>query len=149
VSAPPANDYASSASNALGNSSEADHAHGKIYKYRHLPWTKHVLLFNSALTCRVGVAGSHAGCGWHDVTSALLRGLSEINGDVVYLCWGQPALRIIQKLKVSADVHGRIIASPHPSPLSAYRGFFGSKPFTRTNHLLAELNREPIDWQLP
>lgn len=109
------------------------------------PWAQHCLLLNAALSCQPGLAGSHRKSGWHVVTQQLLRGLVEINPDVVFLCWGQPALRLVQKL----PPHGRVIASAHPSPLSAHRGFFGSRPFTRVNAALEELGREPIDWRLP
>lgn len=109
------------------------------------PWTEHCLLLNAALSCQPGVAGSHDKCGWHGVTQALLTGLTAINPDIVFLCWGARALSMVQKLPPV----GRVIASAHPSPLSAHRGFFGSRPFTRTNKTLIEFGREPINWQLP
>ena len=109
------------------------------------PWCEHTLLLNAALSCRPGAAGSHAKAGWHEVTRALLTGLSAINPNLVFLCWGQPALRLVQKLPPV----GRVIPSAHPSPLSAHRGFLGSCPFSRANAALADMGRQPVNWRLP
>lgn len=110
------------------------------------PWARQgVLLLNAALTCRVGQAGSHSRCGWHEVTSQLLSGLYEQNPGLVFLCWGRPALRLAERLDIPGS---QLLASAHPSPLSARRGFFGSRPFSSANRMLAGMGAESIDWRL-
>lgn len=104
-----------------------------------------VLLLNAALTCQVGQAGSHSRCGWHEVTSQLLSGLREQNPDVVFLCWGRPALTLAQRLDIPDS---QLLSSAHPSPLSARRGFFGSRPFSSVNRKLSDLGSGSIDWRL-
>jgi uracil-DNA glycosylase len=103
-----------------------------------------VLLLNRVLTVRAGAPASHRGRGWEKVTEQAIRALVERGGPLVAVLWGRDA----QTLKpLLADVP--YIESAHPSPLSASRGFFGSRPFSRVNALLAELGAEPINWQLP
>jgi len=102
-----------------------------------------VLLLNSVLTVRAHAAGSHRGRGWEEFTDAVLRAVDRVSPPCVFILWGADA----QKKRALVDeTRHRVIAGPHPSPLSAYRGFFGSRPFSRTNELLRELRRPPIDW---
>jgi len=102
------------------------------------------LLLNRVLTVRAGTPASHRGRGWEKVTEQAIRALVERGGPLVAVLWGRDA----QTLKpLLGDVP--CIESAHPSPLSASRGFFGSRPFSRVNALLAELRAEPINWQLP
>lgn len=109
------------------------------------PWTTQgVLLLNRVLTVRPGAPGSHRGKGWEDVTDAAIRGLVQRGGPLVAVLWGRDA----QGLRPLLD-GTPVIASPHPSPMSADRGFFGSRPFTRTNALLREQAAPPVDWLLP
>lgn len=103
-----------------------------------------VLLLNRHLTVRAGQAGSHARLGWEAVTSRAVGALAERGGPLVAVLWGGHAQSLAPKL---AGVP--IIASAHPSPLSSYRGFFGSRPFSRANELLDEQGADPIDWSLP
>ncbi|MCI1892363.1 MAG: uracil-DNA glycosylase [Schleiferilactobacillus perolens] len=104
-----------------------------------------VLLLNSVLTVRAGDAFSHAGKGWETLTDAAIKALSA-RGGVVFILWGNAAKK---KIPLIDKARNRIIASAHPSPLSASRGFFGSRPFSRANAALAELGESPINWQLP
>ncbi|ERL66245.1 uracil-DNA glycosylase [Schleiferilactobacillus shenzhenensis] len=104
-----------------------------------------VLLLNSVLTVRAGAAFSHAGKGWEELTDAAIKALSE-RGGVVFILWGNAAKR---KSVFIDTTRNRIISSAHPSPLSANRGFFGSRPFSRANAALQELGESPINWQLP
>ena len=109
------------------------------------PWTKQgVLLLNRVLTTRPGSSGAHQGKGWEDVTDAAIRALAARGGPLVAILWGRPAQSLE---KLLGDVPR--IKSPHPSPLSADRGFFGSHPFSRANALLVEQGGEPVDWALP
>jgi len=102
-----------------------------------------VLLLNSVLTVRAHAAGSHRGHGWEEFTDAVLRAVNRVSPPCVFILWGADA----QKKRALVDeTRHRVIAGPHPSPLSAYRGFFGSRPFSRTNELLHELGVPPIDW---
>lgn len=101
-----------------------------------------VLLLNRHLTTGLGSAGSHIGLGWQDFTDAAVRALAQHHGrDLVAVLWGNQA-RTAQPLLGAAQ----IVASAHPSPLSAHRGFFGSKPFSQVNQALEKVGREPIDW---
>jgi uracil-DNA glycosylase len=103
-----------------------------------------VLLLNRVLTVRAGSPASHRGRGWEKVTEQAIRALVDRGGPLVAILWGRDA----QTLKpLLGDVPA--IESTHPSPLSASRGFFGSRPFSRVNALLTELGAEPINWQLP
>lgn len=103
-----------------------------------------VLLLNRVLTVRAGAAGSHRGQGWEDVTTCAVEALAARGGALVALLWGRDAQSAASLL---GDVP--VIASAHPSPLSARNGFFGSRPFSRANALLAEQGAAPIDWRLP
>ena len=100
-----------------------------------------VLLLNRVLTVGAGQAGSHRGWGWESITNAVVQGLVQRGGPLVALLWGKEAQAVSGLL---GDVP--VIASAHPSPLSAHRGFFGSRPFSRANQLLIESGAEPIDW---
>lgn len=102
-----------------------------------------VMLLNRVLTVRAGDAGSHRGMGWEAVTEQAVRALAGRGGPLVAILWGRPA----QTLKPLLG-NVPVIASPHPSPLSARRGFFGSKPFSRCNELLEEQGAAPIDWRV-
>ncbi|WP_091053723.1 uracil-DNA glycosylase [Glycomyces sambucus] len=109
------------------------------------PWAQQgVLLLNRSLSVAPGTPASHRGKGWEPVTEQAIKALAERGGPAVAVLWGADA----RKLK---DLLGPIpsIESAHPSPLSARRGFFGSKPFSRVNVLLAEQGGEPVDWRLP
>jgi uracil-DNA glycosylase len=104
-----------------------------------------VLLLNTGLTVRAGDAGSHAGRGWERFTDAVIRVVVEHSPRAVFILWGNPA-------RAKRDLLGpgnAVIESPHPSPLAAYRGFFGSRPFSRCNAALTEAGLPPINWSLP
>ncbi|QFQ92170.1 uracil-DNA glycosylase [Lacticaseibacillus manihotivorans] len=107
--------------------------------------TQGVLLLNSVLTVQDGRANSHQNRGWEQLTDAAIAALSD-RGGVVFILWGASARA---KAKVIDRSKNAIIESPHPSPLSAYRGFFGSRPFSKTNEALAQMGETPINWQLP
>lgn len=110
-------------------------------------WAKQgVLLLNTVLTVRNGQAYSHRGQGWEQLTDAIIQKLNERAQPVVFILWGKPAQEKIKMIDTSRHV---IIQAPHPSPLSAHRGFFGSKPFSKANQALERLGETPIDWQLP
>ncbi|NIQ55022.1 MAG: uracil-DNA glycosylase, partial [Gammaproteobacteria bacterium] len=103
-----------------------------------------VLLLNAVLTVREGEPGSHAGRGWERFTDAVVERICAKRDRVVFLLLGNQA----QKKLVSVDLSNHaVVAAPHPSPLSARRGFFGSRVFSATNALLQEAGREPIDWR--
>ena len=109
------------------------------------PWAEQgVLLLNRVLTVAPGVAGAHRGRGWEAVTECAINALAERGGPLAAILWGRDA----QGLK---PMLGEIpwVQSPHPSPLSASRGFFGSRPFSRVNDLLVRQGGEPVDWCLP
>ena len=107
-------------------------------------WTDQgVLLLNACLTVPAGQANGHAGLIWEEFTDAVIRLVSQEEEHVVFILWGAYARK--KKSLIDASKH-LIIESAHPSPLSAYRGFFGSRPFSRTNAYLSEMGREPIDW---
>ncbi|MEB3069094.1 uracil-DNA glycosylase [[Mycobacterium] vasticus] len=103
-----------------------------------------VLLLNRVLTVRPGTPASHRGKGWEAVTECAIRALVARSQPMVAILWGRDAGTLKPMLNESC----RTIESPHPSPLSASRGFFGSRPFSRANELLGELGAEPIDWRL-
>jgi uracil-DNA glycosylase len=106
-------------------------------------WARHgVLLLNSVLTVRAHDAGSHRKRGWETFTDCVIQTVSENPEPVVFVLWGNFAR---SKAALIAD-HHYIIESPHPSPLSASRGFFGTKPFSRANEALIAAGREPVDW---
>lgn len=101
-----------------------------------------VLLLNTVLTVREGQANSHRKQGWEQFTDGVIETISRQQQPVVFVLWGKPAEK---KLSLIAQHHATIV-SAHPSPLSAFRGFFGSRPFSRTNQLLIESGQSPIDW---
>ncbi|MDX1673256.1 MAG: uracil-DNA glycosylase [Longimicrobiales bacterium] len=110
------------------------------------PWARRgVLLLNAVLTVREGAPGSHRGKGWETFTDAVVEAASRGGDPVVFMLLGNRARE--KAGGVDDDRHG-VIEVPHPSPLSAYRGFFGSRVFSRTNALLEALGREPVDWSL-
>ena len=109
-------------------------------------WAKQgVLLLNTVLTVRAHQANSHRGIGWEEFTDAAIRVLNEQDRPMVFILWGRPAQ---MKKSMLTNPNHLIIESPHPSPVSAYRGFFGSRPFSRTNKYLKEHGLKEIDWQI-
>jgi len=102
-----------------------------------------ILMLNTVLTVRDGKANSHRGKGWEVFTNEIIKELNERQEPVVFVLWGKPAQ---EKMKLIDTNRHRIITSSHPSPLSAYRGFFGSKPFSQINAILADLGTKPINW---
>ncbi|MDE6713590.1 MAG: uracil-DNA glycosylase [Lachnospiraceae bacterium] len=109
-------------------------------------WAKQgVLLLNTVLTVRAHQANSHRGIGWEQFTDAIIKAVNEQDRPIVFLLWGAPA----QKKKAMLDNPKHLVLeAPHPSPLSAYRGFFGCRHFSKTNEFLKENGVEPIDWQI-
>ena len=105
-----------------------------------------VLLLNTGLTVEAGQAGSHAGRGWEAITDAAIRAVAEREAPSAFLLWGAHAQRKLRDIPALSDPRHLVIQSPHPSPLSARRGFFGSRPFSRTNAFLREAGRGEIDW---
>jgi uracil-DNA glycosylase len=116
-----------------------------------VPWAEQgVLLLNAVLTVRAHQPTSHQGKGWETFTDQAIRALSERSEPLVFVLWGNYArkkLSIIQESPQAAQ--HKVIAGPHPSPLSANRGFFGSRPFSKINDDLKAFGRPEIDWQLP
>jgi uracil-DNA glycosylase len=109
------------------------------------PWAdRGVLLLNRSLTVQAGQPNSHQGKGWEAVTEQAIRALAARGGPLVAILWGRNARSLVPLLGGAP-----CIESAHPSPLSARNGFFGSRPFSRANTLLAEQGAEPIDWRLP
>lgn len=109
-------------------------------------WAKQgVLLLNTVLTVRAHAANSHRGIGWEEFTDACIRICSEQDRPMVFILWGKPAQTKKSMLHNSKHL---ILEAPHPSPLSAYRGFFGSRPFSKTNEYLQANGLAPIDWQI-
>ena len=104
-----------------------------------------VLLLNATLTVRAHQANSHRGIGWEQFTDAAIQVLNEQDRPIVFLLWGRPAQ--MKKSMLNNPKH-LILEAPHPSPLSAYRGFFGCKHFSKTNEFLVANGLEPIDWQI-
>ena len=108
-------------------------------------WAKQgVLLLNTVLTVEEGNANSHKGMGWERLTNRLIESLNELNHPVIFILWGKPAQ---DKEKLITNSNHVILKAPHPSPLSAYRGFFGSKPFSRVNDILMQQGQSPIRWK--
>jgi uracil-DNA glycosylase len=91
------------------------------------------------------MANSHLGKGWENFTDAAIRALNKQDRPIVFILWGSPAQA---KAKMLDNPKHLILKAPHPSPLSSYRGFFGSKPFSKTNAFLSENGLPPIDWQI-
>lgn len=115
--------------------------HGYLVK-----WAQQgVLMLNTVLTVRAHQANSHRGIGWEQFTDAAIRALNEQDRPIVFILWGAPAQK--KKVMLNNPKH-LILEAPHPSPLSAYRGFFGSKPFSKTNEFLRANGIEEIDWQI-
>lgn len=109
-------------------------------------WAKQgVLMLNTVLTVRAGMAASHRGNGWERFTDRVIEKLNEKQTPVVFLLWGKPAA---QKAKIITNPMHLKLEAPHPSPLSAHRGFFGCHHFSKTNHFLTENGLEPINWQI-
>ncbi len=109
------------------------------------PWTQQgVLLLNRVLSVEAGAPGSHRGRGWERVTEQAVRALARRGGPLVAILWGREAQGLRPLLGDVATVE-----SVHPSPLSAARGFFGSRPFSRANKLLVAQGGRPVDWSLP
>ncbi len=104
-----------------------------------------VLLLNTVLTVRAGQAHSHRGIGWENFTNRVIEVLNEKEHPIVYILWGKAAQSKIPLIDQNKHF---IIQSAHPSPLSAHRGFFGSRPFSRTNDWLVKHGIEPIDWTI-
>lgn len=112
-----------------------------------VPWAKQgVLLLNTVLTVREGQANSHKDLGWERFTDAVIEKLNERDKPVVFILWGSHA----QKKGAFIDRSKHLVLkSVHPSPLSVHRGFFGSRPFSKTNEFLESHGMEPIDWSIP
>ncbi|MGM8366005.1 uracil-DNA glycosylase [Virgibacillus sp. W0181] len=111
-----------------------------------IDWAKQgVLLLNTVLTVRQGQAHAHKGKGWEKFTNRVIETLNQKNDPIVYLLWGRSAQS--KQVLINTNKH-HILKAPHPSPLSAYRGFFGSKPFSKANDLLVKDGQQPIDWKL-
>lgn len=104
-----------------------------------------VLLLNTVLTVRAHQAGSHQGKGWEQFTDAIIHAVNAQERPIVYLLWGKPAQ---SKIPMLTNPKHLILTAPHPSPLSAYRGFFGCRHFSKTNEFLMKNGTEPIDWQI-
>ncbi|MCH9692832.1 MAG: uracil-DNA glycosylase [Gammaproteobacteria bacterium] len=105
-----------------------------------------VLLLNATLTVEEGKAGAHQKRGWEEFTDAAIHALAEQREGLAFILWG---LQAQKKGAFINDKRHLILRAPHPSPLSAHRGFFGSKPFSQTNHWLKKRGQQPIDWTLP
>lgn len=113
------------------------------------PWAqKGVLLLNTALTVEEAHAGSHANKGWELVTDACVAAVAERQAPCVFILWGNHARAKAQRIPALMDKRHGLIEGVHPSPLSASRGFFGSRPFSRTNALLDARGVAPVDWRL-
>ena len=109
-------------------------------------WAKQgVMLLNTVLTVRAHAANSHRGIGWEEFTDAAIKILNQQDRPMVFILWGRPAQA--KKAMLNNPKH-LILEAPHPSPLSAHRGFFGSKPFSKTNAFLEANGLAPIDWQI-
>lgn len=104
-----------------------------------------VLLLNTVLTVRAHQANSHRGIGWEEFTDAAIRVLNEQDRPIVFLLWGRPAQT--KKVMLRNPKH-LILEAPHPSPLSAYRGFFGCRHFSKANEFLEKNGIKPVDWQI-
>ena len=104
-----------------------------------------VLLLNATLTVEAHRAGSHQGKGWEQFTDAIIQAVNAQDRPIVYFLWGRPAQN---KIPMLTNPKHLILKAPHPSPLSAYRGFFGCKHFSQANEFLKANGVEPIDWQI-
>ena len=116
--------------------------HGEL-----IEWAKQgVLMLNAVLTVRAGEANSHKGMGWEIFTDKVIKLLNEREKPIVFLLWGGNARQ--KKLLITNPNH-TVLEAAHPSPLSAYNGFFGCRHFSKTNEILKETGQTPIDWSLP
>ncbi|MDD6571986.1 MAG: uracil-DNA glycosylase, partial [Thermoflexaceae bacterium] len=104
-----------------------------------------VMMLNTVLTVRAHQANSHHDIGWEQFTDAAIRVLNEVDRPIVYMLWGSPAQR---KAAMLNNPKHLILKAPHPSPLSAYRGFFGCRHFSQANEFLKANGLEPVDWQI-
>ncbi len=104
-----------------------------------------VLMLNTVLTVRAHQANSHQGMGWEQFTDAVIQAVNAQDRPIVFILWGRPAQ---QKAAMLTNPKHLILKAPHPSPLSAFRGFFGSRPFSQTNAFLESHGETPIDWQI-
>lgn len=104
-----------------------------------------VMLLNTVLTVRAGQANSHKNMGWEHFTDKIISLLNQRQDPIVFILWGSHAQ---SKIEIINNPKHFIIKSPHPSPLSASRGFFGSRPFSKANRFLLSIGKEPIDWQI-
>ncbi|MDH5930151.1 MULTISPECIES: uracil-DNA glycosylase [Vibrio] len=104
-----------------------------------------VLMLNTVLTVEEAKAHSHAKCGWETFTDAIIAELNQRSEPIIFLLWGAHAQKKGQA--IDADKH-HVLTAPHPSPLSAHRGFFGCQHFSTTNKLLSSMDQQPIDWRL-
>src|SRR5262249_41377091 len=112
-----------------------------------MPWARQgVLLLNAVLTVERGLAGSHHGKGWEGFTDAVVDQLNRGRENLVFLLWGSPAQA---KGRLIDTARHRVLKAPHPSPLSAHRGFLGCRHFSKANQWLAEHGLTPVEWRLP
>ena len=112
-----------------------------------IPWAEQgVLLLNTVLTVRAHQPNSHRGKGWEQFTDAILEAVNAQNRPIVYMLWGANAQT---KIPMLTNPQHLVLKAPHPSPLSAYRGFFGCGHFSKCNRFLEEHGETPIDWQIP
>lgn len=110
-------------------------------------WAKQgVLLLNTVLTVESGIANSHKGKGWEDFTDGVIRAINANCENIVFILWGANARSKASLIDRSRHL---VLESSHPSPLSAYQGFFGSRPFSKTNNYLHSKGKNPVNWQLP
>ncbi|WP_282936729.1 uracil-DNA glycosylase [Paenibacillus sp. RC67] len=105
-----------------------------------------VLLLNTVLTVREATPNSHKGMGWERFTDRVIFHLNQREEPIVFILWGSHAQ---QKMQLITNSHHMVLRSVHPSPLSSYRGFFGSKPYSQTNEFLKSIGSPEIDWQIP
>jgi uracil-DNA glycosylase len=111
-----------------------------------LDWAKRgVFLLNTVLTVRENQANSHKDMGWEEFTDSVIQAISDEKSGVVFILWGKNAEA---KAKLINNKKHLILTAPHPSPLSSYRGFFGSKPFSATNEFLHKIGKSPINWEI-
>ncbi len=116
-------------------------AHGELVK-----WAKEgVLMLNAVLTVRAGEANSHKGMGWEHFTDKVIKLLNEREKPIVFILWGGNARR---KKELITNPRHKVLEAAHPSPLSAYNGFFGCRHFSKTNEILKQMGQTPIDWSL-
>ncbi len=116
--------------------------HGSLVK-----WAEQgVLMLNATLTVRAAQAKSHYGQGWERFTDSVIEKLYEREDPIVFILWGRSAKEKCEKILRQKANHHAVISSVHPSPLSAYNGFFGSKPFSKANNLLSKWGKKPINW---